>query len=349
MRDRGTVGNAWATPLDITFREDGVSTAMKGVAAVTGASGPADTLRLSVSESRRRGPDRWPGRFFIPQGRARSTAPVASPSTAWPTRVKWIIVGALIATVAGWFTPATRPWEVAQSIREALRPDPPAPTDAQWIVRAYMEQTREATFWSRPPTMFPASAALMRNRFAEFDPRRSHPYRKSPLKLWIPQAASEAPVFAGSPVELIGRVQSVNVLWPLQPPLVEWIIQLAPITGEYGSLAYCRFTGRIMDRPEVGDHYVVRGAIIAAGGIDLARGGLADGIYIACSAIRRPYGDIAKFTEMIERTGIDVPEIMRRAQDPAAFEHEFNRQMRRAVAADPKLVASFRDPPAPSD
>lgn len=238
--------------------------------------------------------------------------------------------------MAAWFTPTTKPWELVADARDALRGDPPPPPQSEWIVDEYFAQTEEATIWAHRPVLFPESAQAMKAHFAEFDPRKTHFYRKSAVKLWIPQLNEEAPLYVRTRVEVIGRVQTANVLWPLQPPLVEWIIQLKPITSHAG-LVYCRVTRSVAVRPVPGEHYVVSGLVIAAGAIKLQDGGSSNATYLACSSVRRPYGRIGRFTRLIELTGINVPTLREKSRSEKDFERRFNREVERAVEEDPSL------------
>jgi hypothetical protein len=189
--------------------------------------------------------------------------------------------------------------------------------------------------------MFPQSESLMRERFAESDPRRPHPYRRSALKVWIPDLVHTAPVYAGVPIEVIGRVVEANVFAPVSEKAIEWILQLAPLTTD-GGLVYCRVTVPLARRVPAGTHVVARGTVVGAGTISLSRGGFADGAYMACSAVGRPYGEMADFTTFLERSGIDVVALHRRARTEQEYSRLLHAALKRAVRRDPSLLAIRR-------
>jgi hypothetical protein len=229
-------------------------------------------------------------------------------------------IGALVAWAV---TPPVTPRDLVRhawdSGRSALDGEPAPPPDRVWIVDAYMRETEEAGFWSRPPTMFAPSAALMRARFHEFDPRRAHRYRRTDFKLWIPGLVRTAPLFAGLPIEVLGRIAGANVLAPpMSAKAVEWVVQLAPVTMNDG-LVYCRVTAPLSRRFVEGRYLVARGTVIGAGNVDLTRGGRAPAAYMACSAVRKPYGGVGKMTALLERTGIDLVAIRKKARSERDF------------------------------
>jgi hypothetical protein len=250
------------------------------------------------------------------------------------------VVTAAIAAIVTWLiTPAVSQYAAVKTLWstsvDLVQDDPPPPPASDQIVDAYQEQTRTAAIWAKPPTMFRQGAAAMRRQFARFDPRRSHRYEKTRFKMWIPDLVRQAPLFAGLPVEVVGRVVNVNLLDVVSEKEAEWIVQLAPVTTNDG-LVYCRVTAPV--RMTFPQHLVARGTVIAAGGVALQRGGYAPAVYMACSAVRRPYGEIGRFTRFVEASGIDMAAISDEAKSESDLRRRIARAMAKAVRRNPALI-----------
>ena len=259
-----------------------------------------------------------------------------------------MLSAAVTALVTWLVTPVFTPVDAYRAAREWVRPDPPPPTIAESIVNAYVRQTRDAVIWYRRPTVFPQGAGTMRTQFARFDPRRTHPYREAPFKLVVPTAVTKAPLLAGAPVEVFGRIVAANVLRALKPPLVEWVLQLAPMSNNTRGIVYCRVTAPLNRGFDAGQHWTASGTIIAVGGIALARGGFTHAAYLACSAVRRPKGDLGRLTRFIERTGLDFPSMVERSKNETEFLKLYRREIAAALENDPALadwlVREYSDP-----
>jgi hypothetical protein len=224
-----------------------------------------------------------------------------------------VVTAAITAFVGSLFSPGFA-YRASNAAVDVFRAPPSASAE---VTDAYMADTRAATFWARRPVMFPNSATYMRTHFSGFDPRRSHRYVESKLKLWVPDLLHMAPGVSGVPIETFGQLVTANMLSPPFPPgNIEWVLQLRPITTE-GGLVYCRLTRPVAWRPKAGALMRARGLVIAAGPISLANGGLTNGVYLACSAIAGPPVEFAGLANFL-RTHPQALELFRKSiKDPA--------------------------------
>jgi hypothetical protein len=245
-----------------------------------------------------------------------------------------IVLAAVVGLVVGWFQPPISPYDVARAIHKATRPEP---TEAQAVVRQYMDDTRTATFWARPPLMLPWGATRMEQDFAAYDPRRQHAYRRVPLKAWIPDVVHGGVVFGGADFEVIGRVAQSNLIGPISPRLGSWLIQLAPITVRDGMI-YCRVNAPLSKRFPAGKYLVARGTVIAVGPSLREDGGYINISYMACSAVARPYGSIGRYTHFLEVTGIDAVRIYEKARSDRQFQELWAREILRTFKERPELI-----------
>lgn len=110
------------------------------------------------------------------------------------------------------------------------------------------------------------------------------------------------------------------------------------MTVERG-LVYCRVTAPLSAHPfPAGEHRVARGIVIASGAVDLARGGFEHMSYMACSSVRKPYRELGQFTRFVERAGIDLVRIYKRARGPREAARLWEADVRRALKENPRLV-----------
>jgi hypothetical protein len=200
------------------------------------------------------------------------------------------------------------------------RVSPPRPLGVQErIIRTYVSETKDATFWAKPPVIFPPAVRYLHMHFRDFDPRRPHVMRESRFKLWIPELVHLAPSFSGVAVQVVGQIVQYNLLGPVpgRPHRLggfEWVLQLEPITVEDG-LVYCRVTEPLRWHPVRGRIMIARGVVLASGGIDLARGGMENGAYLACSAVAPAGGRWARYVETHPREQARIKKLIARGGD----------------------------------
>jgi hypothetical protein len=153
------------------------------------------------------------------------------------------------------------------------------------------KQIENGPFWHGPPRMLEKSRRYLADHFLALNPWQPHGDLKPRLPVLPPwRLATEAPLFAGRQITLIGRVRYLTVggtafgRWPGGRNLI-YQAQIGE-GNRADPLVYCEFSEASVHRLRPGQLVVAIGVPIADGAVSLSKGGFAQSAYMVGAMVR---------------------------------------------------------------
>jgi hypothetical protein len=194
---------------------------------------------------------------------------------------------------------------VVQRVSGLISEDRPPPPETTRATDELFKQVKNARIWIEQPQMLNRSRTLLTTSFRELNPWQPHRELEPTFPILSAyQLAKEGSLYAGRQVTLVGQVRYVTVAGTTgtRTRLGRTLIYLAQIGAgpKDDPLVYCLFSDAAHLRVRPGMQIVAVGVPIAQGSIRLARGGFAEGAYMA-GAMVGPYFDPREVVAAAER------------------------------------------------